>query len=216
MNGIRTRRASARRRRIIAIAAAGAVLLTGATVTSLASWLDEEWVTAGVDGDPGLSASQFEVEQQVQGDAAWFNRETGPGGVVDFDDLAASLSPGAVVYGWVSLRAADGSVGGTVGIVSTYTDGDSALGDVLTYGARIHATSATCTAGGYSGGSELVAPDTELEDASATTFALPAGSGTAGTPSTVCFRIEFPQARADDALQGEEATPGWYFESTSN
>jgi hypothetical protein len=216
MNGIRTRRASARRRKIIAVAAAGAVLLTGATVTSLASWLDEEWVTAGVDGDAGVSASDFEVEQQVQGDSAWFNRETGPGGVVDFDDLALNLSPGAVVYGWVSLRAADGSVGGTVGVVSTYTDGESLLGDVLTYGARLHASSATCTSGGYSGGTELVAPDTELEDESATTFVLPAGSGAAGTPTTVCFRIEFPLARADDALQGEEATPGWYFESTSS
>jgi hypothetical protein len=201
---------------MIAIAAAGAVLLTGATVTSLASWLDEEWVTAGVDGDPGVAASQFEVEQQVQGDAAWFNRETGPGGVVDFDDLAANLSPGAVVYGWVSLRAADGSVGGTVRIVSTYNDGDSPLGDVLTYGARLHATPATCTAVGFSGGTQLVAPDTELENESATTFVLPAGSGAAGTPTTVCIRIEFPQARANDALQGEEATPGWFFESTSN
>jgi len=215
MNGIRTRRARARRRKIFAIAAAGAVVLTGATVTSLASWLDEEWVTAGVDGDSGVSASDFEVEQQVQGDSAWFNRETGPGGVVDFDDLALNLSPGAVVYGWLSLRAADGSVGGTVGVVSTYTDGDSLLGDEITYGARLHTSSATCTSGGYSGGTELVAPDTELEDESATTFVLPAGSGAAGTPTTVCFRIEFPLSRADDALQGEEATPGWSFESTS-
>ena len=191
-------------------------MLTGATVTSLASWLDEEWVTAGVDGDPGVSASEFEVEQQVQGDAAWFNRETGPGGVVDFDDLALNLSPGAVVYGWVSLRAADGSVGGTVHVVSTYDDGDSPLGDVLTYGARLHTSSATCNVGGYGSGTQLVAPDTELENESATTFVLPAGSGTAGTPTTVCFRIEFPQLRADDALQGEEATPGWYFESASN
>jgi len=216
MDGIRTRRANARRRKIFAIAAAGAVVLTGATVTSLAAWLDEEWVTAGVDGDPGVSASDFEVEQQVQGDSAWFNRETGPGGVVDFDDLALNLSPGAVVYGWVSLRAANGSVGGTVSIVSTYTDGDSPLGDVLTYGARLHASSATCTSGGYGGGTQLVAPNTELEDESATTFVLPAGSGAAGTPTTVCLRIEFPLTRADDSLQGETAAPGWYFESTSN
>src|SRR5688572_3080360 len=58
-----TRRTAAQHRKFIALAAAAGVVLSGATVTSLAAWLDEEWVTAGVDGDPGVTASEFEIEQ---------------------------------------------------------------------------------------------------------------------------------------------------------
>ena len=218
MSGIRTRRAVARRRKAIALAAAGAVVLTGATVTSLAAWLDEEWVTAGVDGLAGAASSEFEIEQSVATDAgAWTDRETGPGGVIDFDDVVQSLSPGAVAYGWVSLRAADGSIGGDLVLASDYTDGDGDLGDALTYGATVHADPSTCTSASYASGVELVAVDTELETGSgATDFPLDAGSGAAGTPRTVCFRIEFPSDRADDALQGLTADVGWYFIATSD
>lgn len=218
MTGIRTRRAVARRRKAAALVAAGAVVLAGATVTSLATWVDEEWVTAGVDGVAGVAASEFEIEQLVSTDGStWQNRETGPGGVIDFDDVAQRLSPGSVAYGWVSLRAATGSLGGTVTLEATYVDGTSALGDVLRYGATLHASAATCTAGGYAGGTSLVADGSPLDTGSgATTFDLPAGSGAPGASSTVCFRIEFPSASADDALQGVGAAPGWYVSSASD
>src|SRR5688500_8706907 len=72
-----TRLAIARRRKYLAVTAAAGVLLSGATVTSLAAWLDEAWVTAGVDGAPGVIASEFEIEQSVATDAgAWFDRES--------------------------------------------------------------------------------------------------------------------------------------------
>lgn len=222
MSGIRTRRARARQRRIIAVVAAGAVVLAGATVTSLATWLDEEWVTAGVDGDAGLSSSTFEIEQQVATDGStWFDRETaGSAGVVDFDDVAQNLSPGAVAYGWVRLRAADGSVSGDLDLVSDYESGDSDLGDVLTYGARVHPTSATCNGTSYAGtGSELVAAGSALSAGSASSFHLDAGSGAAGTPQVVCFRIAFPDVSTPgefDALQGADADVSWYFDATSN
>lgn len=222
MSGIGTRRARARRRRIIAVAAAGAVVLAGATVTSLATWLDEEWVTAGVDGDAGLSSSTFEIEQQVSTDGStWFDRETaGAAGVVDFDDVAQSLSPGAVAYGWVRLRAADGSVSGDLGLVSDYTLGDSDLGDVLTYGARVHPTSATCNLTSYaSTGTELVATGSALTADSASTFHLDAGSGAAGTAQVVCFRIAFPTASTPgefDDLMGADADVTWYFDAASS
>lgn len=227
MSGIRTtRRARARRRKILAIAAAGAVVLAGATVTSLATWLDEEWVTAGVDGDAGLTSSTFEIEQRVATDAAatFTDRETaGAAGVVDFGALAAQLSPGTVVYGWVEVRAADGSVSGDLALVSDYAAGATALGDVLTYGARVHPTSATCDATSFaSTGTQLVADGTALSGGSgATTFHLDAGSGAAGTPKSVCFRIAFPSAdpldpHEYDALQGGTANALWYFQATSS
>jgi hypothetical protein len=222
MSGIGIRRARARRRRIIATVATGAVVLAGATVTSLATWLDEEWVTAGVDGDAGLTASTFEIEQQLAGDGTdWFDRETaGAAGVVDFDDVAQSLSPGAVAYGWVRLRAADGSVSGDLDLVSDYTLGDSPLGDVLTYGARVHPTSATCNLTSYGAtGSALVADGSALTADSGSSFHLDAGSGAAGTAQVVCFRIVFPDASTPgefDLLQGEDADVVWYFDVSSS
>jgi hypothetical protein len=219
MTGIRTRRTAVRRRKFVAIAAAGAVLLTGATVTSLAAWLDEEWVTAGVDGVPGVLTSEFEIEQSVATDAGdWFNRESaGVAGVVDFDDIAAAFSPGEVAYGWVSLRTAADSLGGDLTLVSDYTLGDSVLGDALRYGARLHPDETTCTAGAFAGtGTELVADGSVLTTGSgATTFALAAGAlGAPGTPQTVCFRLELPSG-ASDTLMGETADVTWFFDAIS-
>ena len=214
-----TRRAAARRRKFIAIAAAGAVLVGGATVTSLAAWLDEEWVTAGVDGAPGVFSSEFEIEQSVATDAgAWFDRESaGAAGVVDFDDIAAALSPGDVAYGWVSLRTAADSLAGELTLVSDYTLGDSALGDALRYGARLHPDASTCTAGDFgSTGSELVATGSALSVGSgATTFALAAGAaGVPGASQTVCFRLELPSG-ASDTLMGATADVTWFFDAIS-
>jgi hypothetical protein len=219
MSAISTRRAVARRRKFFAVAAAAAVLVAGTTVTSLAAWLDEEWVTAGVDGAPGVLASEFEIEQSVATDAgAWFNRETaGVAGVVDFDDIAAAFSPGEVAYGWVSLRTAADSLGGDLTLVSDYTLGDSPLGDALRYGARLHPDATTCTAGAFATtGTELVASGSVLTTGSGvTTFALAAGTlGAPGTPQTVCFRLELPSG-ASDTLMGETADVTWFFDAIS-
>jgi hypothetical protein len=219
MSAISMRRAEARRRKFVAIAAAGAVFVGGATVTSLAAWVDEEWVTAGVDGAPGVLASAFEVEQTVATDSGtWFDREAeGAAGVVDLDDVAAALSPGEVAYGWVSLRTAADSLGGGLTLVSDYTVGDSPLGDALVYGARLHPDETTCNAADYAGtGSELVAPASALSAGSGgTTFALAAGTGGApGAAQTVCFRLELPSG-ASEALMGETADVTWFFDAIS-
>ncbi|WP_309710547.1 hypothetical protein [Pseudolysinimonas sp.] len=223
MTELTTRRAVARHRKVMAVAAAGAVLLTGATVTSLAAWLDEGWVTAGVDGAPGVlafeSEFEFEIEQSVASEAgAWFDRKTvDVAGVIDFDDIAVALSPGDVAYGWVSLRTAADSLGGNVTLVSDYTLGDSPLGDALRYGARLHPDATTCTAAAFAGtGSALVPNGSELAEGSgATTFALAASAaGLPGTPQTVCFRVELPSG-ASNALMGETADVTWFFDAIS-
>lgn len=221
MDGIRTRRARARRRKIVAIAAVGAVVLAGATVTSLASWLDQEWVTAGVNGTSGIASSSFEVQQHVATDTVtlWHDRETGPGGVVDFGSLASTLSPGVSAVGYVSLRTTVGSVAGTLTLQPAPGNASSGtLGTALRYSAWLHDTSATCTASTYASGaiSQLVNDQALTVGSGATTFALAAGTSTlAGDDQTVCFRITLPSG-ASDTLQGQTASVGWYFDAVSD
>ena len=204
----------------MAVIATGTVVLAGATVTSLATWLDEEWVIAGVNGVGGVGSSEFEIEQRVASDPAdtFFDRESAPeAGLIELDDVAANLSPGAVAYGWVQVRAAAGSVGGDLTLAADYVASD--LGAVLVYGARVHPTPATCNATDYaSTGSQLVAPTTPVSTGSGTTsFRLDAGTnGDPGAERTVCFRVEFPAAAADDDLQGELASLGWHFVAESD
>jgi hypothetical protein len=51
-------RGTARRvQKVAALAAAGVVLLGGATITSLAAWTDNEYVQGGVGDDPGIGTS---------------------------------------------------------------------------------------------------------------------------------------------------------------
>ena len=186
MNGIRTRRARARRRKVVAIAAVGAVVLAGATVTSLASWLDEEWVIAGVDGSSGI---------------------------------ASSLSPGVSVVGYVSLRATQGSVGGTLTLQPAPGNAASGpLGAALRYSAWLHDTAATCTSAAYASGAiaQLVDDEALTVGSGSTTFALAAGtSSAAGDDQTVCVRITLP-AGASDTLQGQTAAVGWYVDAVSD
>jgi len=221
MNGIRTRRARARRRKVVAIAAVGAVVLAGATVTSLASWLDEEWVIAGVDGSSGIASSSFEIQQHVASDTVtlWHDRETGPGGVVDFGSLASSLSPGVSVVGYVSLRATQGSVGGTLTLQPAPGNAASGpLGAALRYSAWLHDTAATCTSAAYASGAiaQLVDDEALTVGSGSTTFALAAGtSSAAGDDQTVCVRITLP-AGASDTLQGQTAAVGWYVDAVSD
>jgi hypothetical protein len=221
MKGIRTRRARTRWRKVVAIAAAGTVALVGATVTSLASWLDEEWVTAGVNGTSGIASSSFEIQQHVATDTSplWTDRETGPGGVVDFGTLASSLSPGASVVGYVSLRATQGSVAGTLTLQPAPGNASSGvLGAALRYSAWLHDTSSTCTDADYSDGaiSQLVDDQPLTVGSGSTTFALAAGSSSAaGDDQTVCFRLTLPVG-SSDSLQGKTAAVGWYFDAVSN
>jgi len=221
MDGIRNRRARARGRKVVAIVAAGTVALAGATVTSLAAWLDEEWVIAGVNGTSGIAASSFEIQQHVATDTvtAWNDRETGPGGVVDFGALASALSPGVSAVGYVSLRATQGSVAGTLTLEPAPGNASSGpLGAALRYSAWLHDTAATCTDTTYASAaiSQLVDDEDLTVGSGATTFDLEAGTpSAAGDDQTVCFRITLPDG-ASDTLQGETAAVGWYFEATSD
>jgi predicted ribosomally synthesized peptide with SipW-like signal peptide len=206
----------------IALGAAGLVLLSGATVTSLAAWTDTEWVNGGVSTTPSVSSSTFDVEQNVTASANsnWTNGLSSPGGVVDFGTEAASLTPGTSVVGFVRLRTIVDSVGGTLTLVHGASTGGAFLA-ALRYGAWLHPDASTCTASDYDGAgfTELVPDGSTIGTDSVVPFTLAASADSnPGTEQTVCFRLTFPPLGdpTDKSLQGQTADPIWQFTAISN
>ncbi len=208
-------RTPSKRTRIMAIAAAGAVLLGGIGITSLAAWTDQVYVQGGFNGTPGLGSSSFEVQQEVQGDSAFTDRETaGTAGLVDFGSLATTLSPNTTVYGWVQLRTKAGSIAGDLTLKSTLTSTTTSdLSGYLTYGARIVGSTATCSDGtGWSSGTVLVADGQPLTTSATSSFSLAAN---ATQTKVACFAITMP-AGTSTAAMGKTLTPVWYFDAISS
>jgi predicted ribosomally synthesized peptide with SipW-like signal peptide len=209
--------------RLAALAAAGLVLLSGATMTSLAAWTDTEWVNGGVSTLPGVTASTFDIEQNVttSTSASWTTNLASPGGTVDFGTEASKLTPGQSVVGFVRLRAVTASLAGTLTLVHGVSTGSSAFLAALRYGAWLMPDPSTCTPGSYNGpaSTELVPDGSTIGTDSATTFTLAAGDSTdPGAEQTVCFRLTFPPlaVASDNTLQGQAANPVWRFNATSN
>ncbi len=163
-----SRGSASRAQKIAAVAAAGVVLLGGATITSLAAWTDNEYVVGGFDDQPGIGTSTFEVEQNTIEPAAWAQHEEveGPYGVVDFGLGALFSSPGASVAGWVQLRTTvDTDVDGTATLEGAFDDDNSSpeLFAALTYGAAIVATPADCDVDlVFTGGNTIAAQGSAL------------------------------------------------------
>lgn len=209
--------------KVVALAAAGLVLLSGATVTSLAAWTDTEWVNGGVSTLPSVSSSVFDVQQNVTASpsASWTNNVGSPGGVVDFGSQAATLTPGTSVVGYVRLRTIVNSVGGTLTLVHGTSTGSAAFLAALRYGAWLHPDSSTCTTSNYNGAgfTQLVPDGSTIGTDSVVPFTLAAGTTLLpGTEQTVCFRLTFPALTdpTDKSLQGLSADPVWQFSAISN
>ncbi len=174
----------------------------------------------GVNGIPGFSTSSFAIEQRtVSTGAGWeAHKSSSAPGVVSFGDVAQDLAPGAQTFGWVMVRATqDATVGGTITLRSTYTTGDSALGDALRYSARLIPDGASCTAGLYdTAGVELVPDGSTLDTDAVTTFRVEPGTGGApGAEQIVCFELEFP-AGSGSGLQGQSLEALWVLEAESD
>jgi hypothetical protein len=202
----------------MAIAAAGAVLLGGIGITSLAAWTDQEYVQGGVGGVPGIGSSKFEMLQSVSADSSAFtNRETSPGGVIDFSSVASALSPGTTVYGWVQLKTDNPSLGGTVSLKSNIATA-TGLAQYLSYGAVIVPNTAACTSGGYTTAAGtstniLTAVGQPVTANGTGTFTLPANGA---TTTTVCFQIAMASTGVPDSAMGLSFTPIWYFSAISS
>ncbi len=215
-------RRTATRNRIFAVVAAGAVVAGGVTVGSLAAWTDIEYVVGGVDADAGVTSSVFEVEQFTASDIAFDHYETEVGAnVVDFGALAATLTPGDTVYGYVRLRTVIDSLGGTLTLAADTTVVADELSDALTYSAVLVSDYSDCNATdvGPSTTATLVPAGTALDevDDPAATFSLAASNGVApGDEQAVCFVIDFDASYADDdELQGQTVSPVWHFDAVS-
>lgn len=209
--------------RLRAVLAGAGVLGIGAAVT-LAAWTDTEWIFGGTDSDgTAIGTTVFEVEQNVYDGADFQNRESWPedatAGRLNFTVAAAALSPGAVVYAPMQLRAAPGSVGGTV-VLNAAQQGpatDAGLFGALVYQARTGVPQASCNAAGIGGGTALAPASSTLATGGSATFEVTgAPSATAaGTPVDVCFQITMPASATSTALQGKTVTPVWSFTATS-
>jgi len=208
--------------KMVALAASGLVLFSGATVTSLAAWTDTEWVNGGVSTLPGVTSSIFDVQENVTSDGtSWTTDLASPGGTVNFGAQAAALTPNTAVVGYVRLRVVPNSTGGTLSLVPGVSTGSAPFLADLTYGAWLVPSYTACTATGYNGtGTTNLVPDgSALTTAAVPTFTLqPSIGGAPGPEQAVCFRLEFPPLGnpADKSLQGLSADPIWQFNATSN
>jgi predicted ribosomally synthesized peptide with SipW-like signal peptide len=202
----------------MALGAAGAVLLGGIGITSLAAWTDQEFVQGGFNGSAGLSSSTFEVLQSVASDSSAFaNRETSPGGVIDFSAVAQALSPGTTVYGWVRLKTDTGSIAGTLDLKSS-TATATGLGQYLSYGAVIVPDTTSCSSAGYATAAGtpanvLTAAGQPVTSNGTQSFTL-AGNG--AETKTVCFQIHMQDSGVPSSAMGLGFTPIWYFDAISS
>jgi hypothetical protein len=210
-----TRRNPSRRTKVMALAAAGIVLLAGVGVTSMAFWQDKEFVTGGVNG---IASSTFDVEQNVNPVATttgWTTNLASPGGTVNFGALATKLTPNDSVYGGVRLRTVTGSLPAAAVTLNSLVPG-TGLGQYLTYGARLLTTGTDCSSATYAAGTLLTATDADPVTANgANPFTLVGNGGsTVGAERTVCFKISMLGTTPTTA-QNTNVTAIWRFDANS-
>lgn len=230
MMGNQGGQASRRAQKMAAFAAAGIVLIGGATVTSLAAWNDQEFVFGGAGAeDPGVTASVFEVEQDVNNDGVYENDDYTPvgqrGGQLLFGTAANDLTPGESVIAWVELRTtASSTVGGELQLLGDPGPSQSDLYDELLYSARIAPSVAECTPALFEADIEdtdelnnAVLVDLQPLGADAdNAFRVEEDNGpAAGTDVVICFLLTLPEGASEDAM-GDEATPEFEFFGTSD
>jgi predicted ribosomally synthesized peptide with SipW-like signal peptide len=213
-------RSSIRRDRVFALAAAGVVLVGGIGAASFAAWNDIEWITGDAGADGPITTSVFEVEQFAAGDTVWDHYETEAGAnAVNFGPQSAALTPGDTVYAWVSLRTVADSLGGELTLRGDTVITPAEITEAVTYGARMVADAATCTAVGFAASTDVIVISGAALDDDATeliTLAAAPNDTTPGAEQTVCIAIDFALSFADDdALQGQVLTPVWHFDAVS-
>jgi len=222
---------SRKTRKIAAIAAGALVIGVGATYT-LAAWNDAEWVwggTANGSGDPGVGTSTFEVVQNTSSpfdNAAgnWANRESNPGGALQFTVNALTLSPGDVTYAPVALRTVTDSLAADVtlqpavaatGAPAPQNDADLfAAIRVTVYTAAGATPPSACTAGFTGTGWTQILVNQPLATVATSSQQL---SANGGSTQHYCFALTLPTSTPGiDALQGKKISPAWRFEGVSS
>ncbi|WP_104135763.1 SipW-dependent-type signal peptide-containing protein [Cryobacterium sp. Y62] len=228
----RLARKRARRGKIMAILAGGAVLGLGTTAT-VAAWTDTEWVFGGGAGGTGagVGTSIFEVEQNVSSSpfntAVFVQDEANPGQALTFGLGALSLTPGDSVYAPVALRTVTNSVAGNLMLEPavaaagvTVVDASAALWSALTLQVWVSETAFTCDA------STVVSTTTPViteiaNGALSTTGGAAAQALSAASANTqyYCFKVTLPsnaQTNQSLNLQGRTVAPAWEFSAVSS
>lgn len=221
-----------RRRRKVMALAAGGIAVGVATMATLASWTDSEWVFGGGAGGPGVGTSTFEVQQNrsttppAAGDAFEDFETNETAGQLTFAVDPGAMTPGDTVYAPVALRTTTASIAGTVtlqeAVASTNSthvaiDPSGLLWDNLTYSVRVTsdiAVAANCNAAGYASAGTVVVPDTGLGDA-ISPAAQPLAAE-AGNVQYYCFALTLPNNATTQTLQGRTVFPAWEFAAESD
>ncbi|WP_430867314.1 SipW-dependent-type signal peptide-containing protein [Demequina aurantiaca] len=226
----------AKRNKVMAILAGGAILGVGGAFT-LAAWTDTEWVFAGDGtGGPGVSTSVFEVEQNTSFpfdglDTSFSNQEDNPGGTLGFDALA--MTPSQVVYAPVALRSTADSLAGTLHLNAAV---DAAIADdLVALDPNNYLWDNLELAVGYEVLLDGVNPPACDEDEFDDFTGQFSGSGLSSGPAAAntqallaaganvahyCFRITMPTTLTGPTpsindLQGLSVAPAWLFDATS-
>lgn len=196
-----------RRRKALAILAAGAVVGVGGAYT-LAAWNDSEFLTAD------FASGSFNLEGSLDG-TAYSEHDTAPTAAEMFTLTTDNMVPEQVVYDsfFVRLDAAT-TVSGTLAQPAAANAAGTAIGD-YSYVVAALAAGATCNADGISGGTVLGSADTldGANTAATTTVDLVAGADTvAGTPVELCIEV----TASADLAEAATASATWEFVATSN
>lgn len=197
---------SSRRRKVLALLAAGAVVGVGGAYT-LAAWNDSEFALAGFGSghfnlEGSLSATDGFAEHSTTGAAAQLDN-------VNFDADTSNMVPGETSYDsfYVRLDAA------------TTVDGSLAQGAITgggateQYGYTVRAIGATDVCDATAAGT-VVGQGDNLTTNTATgsvDLAQGAGSGVAGAVVQLCIAV----TASDELAQDAAATVNWEFVATS-
>lgn len=195
---------TARRRKVLALLAAGAVVGVGGAYT-LAAWNDSEFATAN------FASGSFNLEGSLDG-TTYSEHEAAPAAAEVFTLTTDNMVPDQVVYDSFFVRLdADTTVSGTLAQPSAAT----ATGAVADYAYEIAAIdpTATCDATTLAAGTLLGSADAlDGANAATNTVDLVAGDGAAGTAVQLCIQV----TASPDLAQGQTAEATWEFVATSN
>lgn len=196
---------ASRRRKVLAILAAGAVVGVGGAYT-LAAWNDSEFLTAD------FVSGSFNLEGSTDG-ATYSEHATADAAAEVFTLTTDNMVPDQVVYDSFFVRLDDTTtVSGTLAQPAAAT----ATGAIADYAYEIAAidAAATCDEAALAAGTLLGSAGTldGANTATATADLVAGADDAAGTAVQLCIQV----TASPDLAQGQTATATWEFVATSN
>ncbi|RAZ32938.1 SipW-dependent-type signal peptide-containing protein [Microbacterium sp. SMR1] len=200
-----------RRRRVLAVLAAGSVLGVGAAST-IAAWTDNEVATGS------FVASVFDTQSQTAGSPTYASHATAANAAT-LTFPGGALSPGALSQAWINVRTSPAStVGGTISLTSATATGG--LVSALEYRAvRLNAAvpTATCNAAAFTSGTPVFVAGGASSYIPVTTVPSNIAANpidAAGAQLGFCFEVRI-QPGAANSFQGASGNVTWTFTGTS-